>query len=55
MRELIEMVNTVAPTEATVLITGESGTGKERVARAIQEASARRGKAFVTVNLCGPQ
>ena len=50
MRELIEMVNTVAPTEATVLITGESGTGKERVARAIQEASARRGKAFVTVN-----
>lgn len=32
MRELIEMVNTVAPTEATVLITGESGTGKERVA-----------------------
>ncbi len=50
MRELIEMVYTVAPTEATVLITGESGTGKERVARAIQEASARRGKAFVTVN-----
>ena len=50
MRELIEMVNTVAPTEATVLITGESGTGKERVARAIQEASARKGKAFVTVN-----
>ena len=36
--------------ELIVLITGESGTGKERVARAIQEASARRGKAFVTVN-----
>ena len=50
MRELVEMVNTVAPTEATVLITGESGTGKERVARAIQEASARRDKPFVTVN-----
>ena len=46
MRELVEMV----PTEATVLITGESGTGKERVARAIQEASARRDKPFVTVN-----
>ena len=50
MRELIEMVNTVAPTEATVLITGESGTGKERVARASQETSARRGKSIDTVN-----
>ena len=50
MRELVEMVHTVAPTEATVLITGESGTGKERVARAIQEASARRDRPFVTVN-----
>lgn len=50
MRELVEMVNTVAPSEATVLITGESGTGKERVARAIQEASGRSDKPFVTVN-----
>ncbi|MEG2140853.1 MAG: sigma-54 dependent transcriptional regulator, partial [Bilophila sp.] len=40
----------VAPSEAIVLITGESGTGKERVARAIQEASGRRDKPFVTVN-----
>lgn len=48
--DLVEMVNTVAPTDATVLITGESGTGKERVARAIQEASARRNKPFITVN-----
>ena len=50
MRELVEMVETVAPTEATVLVSGESGTGKELVARAIQAASARRDKPFVTIN-----
>ena len=50
MRKLVEMVHIIAPTEATVLITGESGTGKERVARAIQEGSARRDKPFVTVD-----
>ena len=49
-RELVEMVETVAPTEATVLITGESGTGKELVARAIQSASLRKDKPFVTIN-----
>ena len=50
VRELVEMVETVAPTEATVLITGESGTGKELVARAIQSASLRKDKPFVTIN-----
>lgn len=50
MLEVIKMVQTVAPSDATVLITGESGTGKEVVARAIQEASTRKQKSFVTVN-----
>ncbi len=50
MRELTEMIATVAPTEATVLITGESGTGKELVARAIQAGSGRKDKPVVTVN-----
>lgn len=50
MLEFVKMVETVAPSEATVLITGESGTGKELAARAIQAASKRRDKAFVTVN-----
>ncbi|MDD6318674.1 MAG: sigma-54 dependent transcriptional regulator [Succinatimonas hippei] len=49
VRELIEQV---APTDATVLVLGESGTGKEVVARSIHELSKRRAKAFVPVN-CG--
>lgn len=50
MRELIEMVNTVAPTEATVPDYRGVGDRQGAGRRAIQEASARRGKAFVTVN-----
>lgn len=50
IRSLQEMIETVAPSEATVLITGESGTGKELVAKAIQANSARKDKAFVTIN-----
>ncbi|GFM38603.1 sigma-54-dependent transcriptional regulator [Desulfovibrio psychrotolerans] len=50
MLELAEMIHTVAPTDATVLISGESGTGKELVAHAIHAASARAEKPFVAVN-----
>lgn len=45
-----EIIDTVAPTEATVLISGESGTGKELVARALHAHSSRADKIFVTVN-----
>jgi two-component system response regulator HydG len=50
MRDLLETAVTVAPTEATVLITGESGTGKELIARAIHAKSSRRKGPLVTVN-----
>lgn len=50
MKSLQEMIETVAPSEATVLITGESGTGKELVAKAIQANSSRKDQAFVTIN-----
>lgn len=50
MLELIHMVSTVAPSEATILIIGESGTGKELVARAIKQASHRNDAPFITVN-----
>ena len=51
MRELIEMVNTVAPTEATVLITGESGTGRPRHSGG--QCPERQGVRHR--QLCGPQ
>jgi len=50
MRELLETVGQVAPTEATVLITGETGTGKELIAGAIHFRSARRDGPFVKIN-----
>ena len=50
MREVLEMIGYVAPTEATVLISGESGTGKELVAEALHHNSERRGGPFVKVN-----
>jgi two-component system, NtrC family, response regulator HydG len=52
MKRVIEMVETVAPTDATVLITGESGTGKEVLARAIHAASPRRFNPMVVIH-CG--
>ncbi len=50
--DVYRMVDRVAPSMCTVLITGESGTGKELVARAVHESSARADKPFVAVN-CG--
>jgi two-component system response regulator HydG len=50
MRNITRMVEQVAPSTATVLITGESGTGKEVVADAIHGASPRRGKPLVKVS-----
>ena len=47
---LMETINQVAPTKATVLITGESGTGKELVADALQSLSQRRDKPFIKVH-----
>lgn len=50
MRQLLDMLSTIAPSEATVLITGESGTGKELIARAIHANSSRRNGPYVAVN-----
>jgi len=52
MRKLFEAIETVGPTDATVLVTGESGTGKELVARAIHHASPRRFHPLVAIH-CG--
>jgi DNA-binding NtrC family response regulator len=50
MRALYQLIDTVAPTSSTVLITGETGTGKEMVARAIHQSSLRRQQKFVAIN-----
>jgi two-component system response regulator HydG len=52
MKKVFDAIETVGPTDATVLITGESGTGKELVARAIHAASSRRFHPIVTIH-CG--
>ncbi|HYG99116.1 MAG TPA: sigma-54 dependent transcriptional regulator [Terriglobales bacterium] len=52
MQRVFEAIETVGPTDATVLITGESGTGKELVARAIHAASPRRLHPLVVIH-CG--
>ncbi|MBS1370268.1 MAG: sigma-54-dependent Fis family transcriptional regulator [Lentisphaeria bacterium] len=49
MAQVMRLVNTVAPTRSTVLLTGESGTGKEVIARLLHERSGRRGE-FVAVH-----
>src|ERR1700734_911607 len=50
MQELFRLIEMVAPSTASVLITGASGTGKELVARNIHELSPRRNKPFVPIN-----
>lgn len=50
MKMVYNIIDRIAPTDSTVLITGESGTGKELVARAIHEQSHRSEKPFVRVN-----
>src|ERR1700720_2159767 len=50
MQELFRLIEMVAPSTASVLITGASGTGKELVARTIHELSPRRNKPFVPIN-----
>ncbi len=50
LRKVMQQVQLVAPTDATVLITGESGTGKELVARAVHEQSTRRERPLIKLN-----
>ncbi len=50
MKEILEQISKVAPTNGRVMITGESGTGKELIARAIHENSLRKNGAFIKVN-----
>jgi DNA-binding NtrC family response regulator len=50
IKDVLDVVSKVAPTDATVLLTGESGTGKELIARAIHKKSSRATGEFVPVN-----
>jgi len=50
LRQALKQVEIVAPTDATVLVLGETGTGKELIARAIHDASPRRGRPFIKMN-----
>jgi formate hydrogenlyase transcriptional activator len=50
LRKVLEQVAIVAPTDSTVLLHGETGTGKELMARAINNLSSRRQRAFVRIN-----
>jgi DNA-binding NtrC family response regulator len=51
MRALFQLIETIAPTTATILINGETGTGKEMVARAIHQTSPRQRERFVAINV----
>lgn len=50
IQNIVQQINLVAPTDATVLIHGESGTGKELIARAIHEVSERSNRSLIRVN-----
>ncbi len=52
MQQVRRLIETIAPTDATVMILGETGTGKELVARSLHEKSKRAERAFIPVN-CG--
>jgi DNA-binding NtrC family response regulator len=55
MKQFMQLIEKVAPTDATVLVRGQSGTGKELVARALHHNSPRRGRPLVTVNCAALQ
>jgi len=50
LKHVLHLVETVAPTDSTVLLLGETGTGKELIARAVHEHSRRKDRIFVKVN-----
>jgi len=50
MQEIFDVIENIAPTSSTILITGESGTGKELVARAIHNRSTRKDMPFIVIN-----
>src|SRR6202044_89470 len=50
LRHVLNLVETVAPSDSTVLLLGETGTGKELIARAIHNRSRRRDRTFVKLN-----
>jgi DNA-binding NtrC family response regulator len=50
LRRLLQQIETVAPSDSTVLILGETGTGKELIARAVHELSRRKDKPLIRVN-----
>jgi formate hydrogenlyase transcriptional activator len=50
LKKVLEQVTTVAEADATVLLLGETGTGKELIARAVHDASRRKGRTFVKLN-----
>ena len=50
LKKVLEQIQTVAPTDSTILILGETGTGKELIARAIHNLSARRDRTLVKIN-----